>query len=103
VYSFGSQWTRPPTFPPSLPPSLPPALGPFLPNYQSSPSPPLSYGLQRIDHVVSNVRHLLPVANHLMGMTVRPPPSLPPSLPLMMMIMISWCWMCFNCCRSLFT
>lgn len=43
--------------------------GPFLPNYQSSPSPPLSYGLQRIDHVVSNVRHLLPVANHLMGMT----------------------------------
>jgi len=55
---------------PSLPPSLPP-IGPFLPNYQANPSPPFSYGLQRIDHVVSNVPQLLPVVNHLMRMTVR--------------------------------
>ncbi|EWM22209.1 4-hydroxyphenylpyruvate dioxygenase [Nannochloropsis gaditana] len=43
--------------------------GPFLPNYQETPIPPLSYGLQRIDHVVSNVPQLLPVVNHLMEMT----------------------------------
>ncbi|EKU23402.1 4-hydroxyphenylpyruvate dioxygenase, partial [Nannochloropsis gaditana CCMP526] len=37
---------------------------------QETPIPPLSYGLQRIDHVVSNVPQLLPVVNHLMEMTV---------------------------------
>lgn len=33
---------------------------PFLPGYQPTPGPAISYGLQRIDHVVGNVPALLP-------------------------------------------
>lgn len=43
--------------------------GAFLPNYQTVDSPPNTYGLKRIDHVVSNVPSLLDTVNHITKMT----------------------------------
>lgn len=37
--------------------------GPFLPGYEPTPGPDLSYGIRRIDHVVGNVPELLPVVS----------------------------------------
>lgn len=33
----------------------------MLPNYETTPGPDLTYGIQRLDHVVGNVPQLLPV------------------------------------------
>lgn len=43
--------------------------GDFLPNYEPTPSPPITYGLQRIDHAVSNVPNLFEGVDYLMNAT----------------------------------
>jgi 4-hydroxyphenylpyruvate dioxygenase len=43
--------------------------GPFLPGYVSVDRPPISYGLERVDHIVGNVPRLFDVTDYLMGMT----------------------------------
>lgn len=42
---------------------------PFLPGYESVDAPPNSYGLRRVDHVVTNVPDLLKMINHKVTMT----------------------------------
>eukprot|EP00898_Chlorokybus_atmophyticus_P006688 jgi/Chlat1/701/Chrsp104S01202 len=43
--------------------------GPFLPNFAAVNSPPLSYGLTRLDHAVGNVPKLIPAAEYLSKFT----------------------------------
>ena len=43
--------------------------GPFLPNYAAVQSPPVTYGIQRIDHIVGNVPSLLEAVNYIARMT----------------------------------
>lgn len=57
----------PPTHPPTHP--YPLLQGPFLPGYESVEGPAVSYGLQRLDHAVSNVHALLPAVRYLAGAT----------------------------------
>jgi 4-hydroxyphenylpyruvate dioxygenase len=42
-------------------------IGPFLPNCNLVASPDINYGLDRIDHIVTNVPVLFDVVDHLMG------------------------------------
>ncbi len=43
--------------------------GPFLAGYESVASPPLSYGLTRLDHAVGNVPRLLEVVDYITAAT----------------------------------
>lgn len=40
--------------------------GPFLPNYEDTPGPDLSFGIVRLDHAVSNVPKLFDAVDYLM-------------------------------------
>lgn len=37
--------------------------GPILPNYEETPGPEVTYGIQRMDHLVGNVPQLLPAVS----------------------------------------
>jgi 4-hydroxyphenylpyruvate dioxygenase len=39
--------------------------GPYLPNFEAVDSPPLSYGIQRLDHAVGNVTSLVDAAKYI--------------------------------------
>ena len=43
--------------------------GPFLPNYELCQTPDLNFGIERLDHCVSNVPKLFDAVDHLMNMT----------------------------------
>jgi 4-hydroxyphenylpyruvate dioxygenase len=44
-------------------------VGAFLPKYQAVQSPPFSYGIQRMDHIVGNVPSLVETVNYVARMT----------------------------------
>ncbi|CAM6089693.1 unnamed protein product [Calypogeia fissa] len=43
--------------------------GPYLPNFEAVDTPPLSYGIQRLDHAVGNVTSLMDAAKYLRQFT----------------------------------
>lgn len=45
--------------------------GPFLPGYEASMTPDISYGIMRLDHAVSNIPNLFTGVDYLMKATGR--------------------------------